>query len=134
MILNRLYLGIFLLVMLFGSVASVLAQDSASQSSNINNLLAVDTSIPLNIKVINVEQQDGVAVEDITFKSVTGDQPIQAYVVKPSKSKGPFAGVLFVHWYAPTFPTSNRSQFLNEAKALAHRGTVSLLVSTFWSD
>ena len=40
---------------------------------------------------------------------------------------------LYVHWFgAPE--TTNRTEFLNEAVALAERGVVSLLVDTMWSQ
>ena len=41
---------------------------------------------------------------------------------------------LFVHWYEPQSKDSNRTQFLEQAKGLARRGAVSLLVETMWSD
>jgi dienelactone hydrolase len=87
------------------------------------------------VKLVGEEKAGGVAVRDVTFAStVAGGPAVQAYVVRPEAGAGPFAGVLFVHWFAPREPDSNRTQFLEEAKALARRGTVSLLVSTFWSD
>ncbi|MDQ3805715.1 MAG: hypothetical protein M3416_18035, partial [Acidobacteriota bacterium] len=101
-------------------------------ADGLEQLLAYDASAPLELKVVGAERRDGVTVEDITFRGV--GETIQAYVVRPEAGAGPFAGVLFVHWFAPPEPTSNRTQYLDEARALARRGTVSLLVSTFWSD
>lgn len=95
-------------------------------------LLAYDASAPLDVKTVGTQRQDGVSVEDITFQGF--GERVEAYVVRPSEGAGPFAGVLFVHWFAPPDPTSNRTQYLDEAKALARRGAVSLLVSTFWSS
>lgn len=96
-------------------------------------LLAYDSSLPLEVKIVGSETRDGVTVEDITFRGVVSPQ--RAFMVRPSgRASGPFAGVLFVHWFAPPDPTSNRTQFLDEAKALARRGTISLLVSAFWED
>ena len=94
---------------------------------------AADGAAP-EVEVVGVERKAGVTVTDVKFGSSAGNPPIQAYVVRPESGAGPVAGVLFVHWYAPKFPTSNRTQFLKEAEALARKGTVSLLVSTFWSD
>ncbi len=108
------------------------AQATSPASASLAQLLAYDASAPLDIKTIGTERQGGVTVEDITFQGV--GETIAAYVVRPAEGAGPFAGVLFVHWFAPPDPTSNRTQYLDEAKALARRGTVSLLVSTFWSD
>lgn len=42
--------------------------------------------------------------------------------------------ILFVHWYEPESPTSNRRQFEHQASALARQGAVCLLVETLWSD
>jgi dienelactone hydrolase len=122
---KRFYLGSLFLPLLLGAIAPASAQQDG---------LAYNASAPLDLKVVGVEKKAGVTVTDVTFASVAGGQPIQAYVVRPESGAGPFAGVLFVHWYAPPAPTSNRTQYLQEAEALARRGTVSLLVSTFWSD
>lgn len=109
------------------------AQDAA-QAAGPDRLLAYDAAQPLDLRVVGTERKEGVTVEDITFRGASGGAPVQAYVVRPSEGAGPFAGVLFVHWFAPPHPTSNRTQYLEEARALARRGTVSLLVSTFWSE
>jgi predicted esterase len=50
------------------------------------------------------------------------------------KGDGPFAAILYVHWYEPEAPDSNRSQFVEEAKEMARAGTVCLLIETLWSD
>lgn len=99
----------------------------------LSALLAYDARTPPAVKVVRTEARDGVTVEDITFEG-SGGAPVEAYLVRPSEGRGAFAGVLFVHWFSPPHPTSNRTQYLEEARALARRGTVSLLVSTFWSD
>jgi len=101
-------------------------------AAGLEQLLAYDAGAPIDLKVVGTERRDGAVVEDVTFAGV--GETIQAYVVRPEAGAGPFAGVLFVHWFAPPEPTSNRTQFLEEARALARRGTVSLLISTFWSD
>ena len=48
--------------------------------------------------------------------------------------EGPFAAILFSHWYEPGSPDSNRGQFVEEAKEMARAGAVSLLIETLWSD
>ena len=103
-------------------------------AATLEQELAYDAAKPLDVKVAGTEKKAGVMIQDVTFGSVAGNPPIQAYVVRPESGAGPSAGVLFVHWYAPPQPTSNRTQYLEEAQALARRGTVSLLVSTFWSE
>lgn len=108
-------------------------QGAAAGADTLSALLAYDGRTPPEVKVVGAETRDGVTVEDVAFKG-PGGAPVEAYVVRPSEGRGPFAAVLFVHWFAPPHPTSNRTQYLAEARALARRGAVSLLVSTFWSD
>lgn len=127
-------MALSLALLLLWSAGSALAQGAAPQPAALDQLLAYDASRPLDLEVVGVEKKGDVRIEDVTFGSVADNPPIQAYVVRPETGSGPFAGVLFVHWFAPPDPTSNRTQFLSEAEALARRGTVSLLVSTFWSD
>lgn len=124
---GRLSLGVV-------ATAVLLLSGVGPAAAQLDQLLAYDSSKPLDVKVVGTEKKGDVRIEDITFGSVAGEPPIQAYLVRPESGAGPFAGVLFVHWFAPPDPTSNRTQFLSEAEALARRGTVSLLVSTFWSD
>ena len=112
----------------------LLAGVGEAVAATLEGELAYDAAKPLDVKVVGTEKKAGVTIQDVTFSSVAGNPPIQAYVVRPESGAGPFAGVLFVHWYAPPQPTSNRTQYLEEAQALARRGTVSLLVSTFWSE
>src|SRR5207245_5596577 len=51
---------------------------------------------------------------------------VPAYLVVPS-GKGPFAAVIWGHWYWENSEFRNRKEFLQEAVALAHAGVVSLL-------
>lgn len=44
------------------------------------------------------------------------------------------AAILYVHWYEPASPDSNRSQFVEEAMEMARRGAACLLIETLWSD
>ncbi len=92
-----------------------------------------DQSTPLNVKVVSTKDQDGVTVEDITYDRLGGGKPVQAFLVLP-KGDGPFPAILYVHWYEPSSPTSNRTEFLNEAVGMAQEGAASLLISTNWSD
>jgi cephalosporin-C deacetylase-like acetyl esterase len=71
--------------------------------------------------------------EDVTFKGCQGNL-ISAYLVSPLTPKHKkHPAILYVHWYEPRAVNSNRDEFLAEAKRMAQRGVVSLLVSTFWS-
>ena len=56
---------------------------------------------------------------------------ITATMVFPARS-GPYPGVLFVHWLGDT-ATTNRTEFMDNALALARAGSASLLVDALWS-
>ena len=99
----------------------------------LDRLLAYDTSLPLDVRLVGSARRGGAIIDDITFAAAEG-APTAAYLVRPAVGEGPFAGVLFVHWYEPKAANSNRTQFLDEAVALAERGVVSLLVATIWSE
>jgi predicted esterase len=51
-----------------------------------------------------------------------------------SERDEPRAGILYVHWYEPQSPDSNRSQFVDEVREMARCGATCLLVETMWSD
>jgi dienelactone hydrolase len=90
-----------------------------------------DKSLPLEIQVRSTEQNGDVTVSDITY-AVPGGRQVAAYLVAPA-GDGPFAAVLYIHWYEPPKPTSNRTEFLEEAVTMARKGVVSLLPETMWS-
>jgi predicted esterase len=83
----------------------------------------------------STETNAGVSVTDLTFD---GGRPTDAYLVAPDgAAPGAARGILWFHWLETGAPTSNRSEFLEETRALAARdGVVSLLVDgTFpWSE
>lgn len=96
-------------------------------------LFAYDTHADLAVQERGVEQRDGVAIHDLSFVAVPATQQrINAYLVVPP-GKGAHAGVLWVHWLGEA-KTSNRTQYLDEAVALAGKGVESLLVDAMWSD
>ncbi len=126
----------------FGVIGALLvaipvsAQSPAGPSSDLARLLETGSAPSYAVKLIGVApKRDGdVIVQDVSFPSVSGGPPTEAYIVRPATPDTGLAGVLFVHWFGPPAPTSDRTQFLDEARMLARRGTVSVLVSTFWSD
>ena len=64
-------------------------------------------------------------VQDVSV--VGGGRP--AYLVLPADAEpGKAAGILWFHWLEYGAPNSNRTEFLEEANALAERGVVSVLV------
>jgi dienelactone hydrolase len=117
-----------LFLLLFASSIMVHAQ-SASEAAGRTALFRYNANAPVKVKEVSSEQRGDVTVRDITFSPGPGRET-KAYLVIP-KGNGPFAGVLWVHWLGEE--KSNRSQFLDEAVALASKGTVSLLVDAMWS-
>ena len=102
------------------SASTLLAQDP-----DLVRHFDYDRQAPLGIKEIGVEHRGNVRVYDITYASPKGGV-VPAYLVVP-KGKGPFAAVIWGHWYWPNSPMRNRKEFLDEAVALAPTGVVSLL-------
>jgi dienelactone hydrolase len=98
----------------------VLAQDPESLKR-----LDYDHQAPLDIKETSVEKWGKISVRDLSYASPKGGR-VPAYLVVPD-GKGPFAAVLWGHWYWANSSMRNRSEFLDEAIVLAHSGVVSLL-------
>lgn len=84
-----------------------------------------DRNAPLDLKIIGTQKRGDVTVYDITYASPKGGA-VPAYLVVPS-GKGPFAGVIWGHWYWRNSEMRNRKQFLDEAVAIAPAGVVSLM-------
>src|SRR3989475_13224395 len=84
-----------------------------------------DQKASLSVKEIGVEHRGDTAIHDITYSSPKGGL-VPAYLVVP-KGKGPFAAVIWGHWYWDNSPMRNRREFLDEAIVLAQAGVVSLL-------
>jgi cephalosporin-C deacetylase-like acetyl esterase len=84
-----------------------------------------DQEAPLDIQEAGVEPRGVVAIHDISYASPKGGR-VPAYLVVPD-GKGPFAAVIWGHWYQDGSPFLNRKEFLDEAVALAASGVVSLL-------
>lgn len=101
------------------------ASFSRAQDSELVRHFDYDRQLPLEIKQIGVERRGDARVYDITYASPKGGV-VPAYLVVP-KGKGPFAAVIWGHWYWGNSPVRNRKEFLDEAVALAPAGVVSLL-------
>lgn len=83
------------------------------------------------ISVVSREDADGVTVIDVTF----GSSATPGYLAqRDSGPTGP--AVVFFHWLEGGSPSSNRTEFLDEARELAARGVTSFLVDgTFpWKE
>jgi len=108
-------IGIFLI-----SAPTLLAQDA-----ELIRHFDYDRQMPLGLKQISVQRREHASVYDITYESPKGGL-VPAYLVVP-KGRGPFAAVVWGHWYWDNSSMRNRRQFLDEAVVLAQAGVVSLL-------
>src|SRR5450759_2048237 len=86
---------------------------------------AYDPKAPLEAVTASVETRGDVVIQDLSYASPKGGR-VPAYLVVPS-GKGPFAAVVWGHWYWENSPMKSRRQFLDEAVVLARSGVVSLL-------
>lgn len=75
-----------------------------------------------------------VAVRQLTYAQLDGRRNAATLVAPSATADAPRPAILFLHWYGPPSPASNRTQFLPEAVDLAASGVVSLLVDTPWSN
>ncbi len=113
----RHLLTFFLLIATFLS-----AQD---QDKDVLRHFDYDRKASLDIHEAGVEHRGEVAIHDISYASPKGGR-VPAYLVVPA-GRGPFAAVIWGHWYMPGSAFLNRKEFLDEAVALAPAGVVSLL-------
>lgn len=122
--------NLVLLILLL--LAPAVAQESYDQ---LLHHWDYDQSAPLNYQQGAVQDRGGVKVYDITYSAPAGDRgaaigpngaTVTAYLVVPS-GKGPFPAVIYGHWCMPGSEKKNRTEFLDEAVALAHSGVISLL-------
>ncbi|HEU5131174.1 MAG TPA: hypothetical protein VFT26_03685 [Pyrinomonadaceae bacterium] len=118
----RVQLIKFLVGIVFVACSSCLA---FAQDPEMVRHFDYDKNAPLYLKIIKVYKRGDVKVFDITYASPKGGV-VPAYLVVPS-GDGPFAGVIWGHWYWRNSEMRNRNQFLDEAVALAPSGVVSLL-------
>ncbi len=98
---------------------------SRAQDPELIRHFDYDRHAPLGLKQIGVQRREHASVYDITYDSPKGGV-VPAYLVVP-KGRGPFAAVIWGHWYWGNSSMRNRRQFLDEAIALAQAGVVSLL-------
>lgn len=89
-------------------------------------LFDYDQITRFDIHEANVIASDDFIIHDISYESPKGGW-VPAYLVTPT-GEGPFAGIIFLH---PGGGDSN--YFLDEAKKLAKRGAISLLIDDNFS-
>ena len=107
------------LILLIGC-SQAFAQDAA-----LVRRFDYDKKAPLDVKELGVQRRGDVTIHDISYASPKGGR-VPAYLIVPH-GRGPFAAVIWGHWYWENSPMRNRKEFLDEAVALARSGVVSLL-------
>ena len=108
------------------SLAAFLIAAAAAAATPVSEThFAYDPKAPLDVVTRRVETRGNVVIHDLTYASPKGGR-VPAYLVVPS-GKGPFAAVVWGHWYWENSPMKARRQFLDEAVVFARSGVVSLL-------
>jgi dienelactone hydrolase len=113
-------LPIVFLALSLTTASFVLAQDA-----DLLRHFDYDQKAALDLKESGVELRGDIAIHDISYASPKGGR-VPAYLVVP-KGTGPFAAVIWGHWYMEGSAFRNRKEFLDEGVALAHAGVISLL-------
>jgi len=85
-----------------------------------------------DIRLLRKQNQDGLESQLLVIQTPFGYRRV-AEIFCPEGDEAR-AAILYVHWFEPHAHDSNRSQFVEEAKELAHGGAVCLLIETLWSD
>jgi dienelactone hydrolase len=114
-----------------GAATAAPKQTAAVVHATPAALTRYPAELPLDVREEKVEQRNRATVRDVTFAGLSPTDRMRAYVVTPP-GRGPFAGVLYVHWLGEP-ETTNRTQFLDDAVVLASQGAVSVLVDAMWS-
>lgn len=119
------------------SGAAAEAPPGASQNASTqvvpasDSLFDYDHSTPLDVQEVGSETRDDAVIRDIVFAGLKSR--IKGYIVSPARGEDSLAAILYVHWLGQR-ETTNRTEFLNEAVALAGQGVVSLLVDAMWAE
>src|SRR6266571_4083659 len=97
-----------------------------AQDAELLRRFDYDKTAELDVKEIGVDRRGDIAIHDISYASPKGGR-VPAYLVVPN-GRGPFAAVIWGHWYWENSSMRNRREFLDEAIALAPAGVISLLI------
>jgi dienelactone hydrolase len=85
-----------------------------------------------DLRRIRQRSQDGIESQLFVMQTPFGYRRV-AELIRPEQEES-YAAILYVHWYEPASPDSDRSQFQEEAREMAGAGAVCLLIETLWSD
>src|SRR3954469_16432497 len=113
-----------LITLLAFSLAAIEAQASTGPSFDYDATRPVD---------VQLTQERGVTVRQLTYAQLDGTRCGATLVTGSGMERDGAPAVLFVHWYEPPRPTSNRTEFLAEAVELGAHGVTSLLIDTPWT-
>jgi dienelactone hydrolase len=91
-----------------------------------------DKNLPFVFRLVAKRSEDVVESQLLVTSSPFGYRRM-AELIRP-EGETLCAAILYVHWYEPESPDSNRSQFVTEATEMAKRGAACLLIETMWSD
>src|SRR6476661_8050244 len=83
---------------------------------------------PIDVRQVSSNDRSGVTVQEITYAKAGEGRNAATLVIPPKTASAQHPAVLFVHWYEPPNPTSNRTEFVDDAVQLGGLGTVSLLI------
>ena len=115
------------------ALALIAVAFSSFQSTADPSLFAYDTTRPLGVRETGRREDNGVLLRDISYATLTGGTNAATLITPKTPTAQPAPAILFVHWYGPPAPTSNRTQFIPDGIALARQGVTSLLIDTPWS-
>lgn len=87
---------------------------------------------PDEVRTARRRVEDGLERSLLVLQTPFGYRRV-AELFRP-EAEGLYPTLLFIHWYEPSSPDSNRSQFVEEASLLASRGAICLTAETLWSD
>src|SRR5215208_7661561 len=81
-----------------------------------------------DLRLIGKRAQDGVESQLMIVQTPFGYR--RTVELFSPETGEPRAAILYVHWYEPSSPLSNRSQFADEAREMAGCGATCLLIET----
>lgn len=102
--------------------------------SNGATLFAYDKAAGLAATVDSERVENGILIRSAHFAAhAAGQRQVTFSLIRPAAG-GSYAGVLFFHWLGR--PKGDRSEFFDEACALAQKGVISLLIQGYfpWSQ
>jgi dienelactone hydrolase len=98
----------------------------------LNQMQNYDRDFPYLFRLVRKHSEDGIERQLLVTSSPFGYRRM-AELIRPEEGRL-YPAILYLHWYEPESPDSNRSQFVNEAREMAKRGAACLLIETMWSD